>query len=164
VNEHMLATVQVLGAIGGLGGLAAIGLMVKRVLTNQDANTQTLGTHTTAIAVMQSKLPNGGWTEMQDELRGHSAAARKATTAATLAVADAKVASADAKLAAHDAKVLSHGLIEEMRANRVADAAAHHEITETLKGLDTLHQKFDEHAAGEEERIAVMLMKRGGEV
>jgi hypothetical protein len=64
----MLDPVSVTTTFIGLGGLGAIGIMVRRVLTKQDEHAKILGVHTTDIAVIKTKLPNGEWGEIKHDI------------------------------------------------------------------------------------------------
>ena len=64
----MLDPVSITTTFIGLGGLGAIGIMVRRVLSKQDEHASTLTLHTADIAVIKSKLPNGEWSEIKSDL------------------------------------------------------------------------------------------------
>ncbi len=49
-------------------GISAIGIMVRRVLTKQDEHTININSLTTKVAVIESKMPNGDWAQIQNDL------------------------------------------------------------------------------------------------
>ena len=64
----MLDPISITTTFVGLGGLGAVGLMVRRVLTKQDSHSADNGLLKTDVEVLKSKMPNGDWAEIKNDL------------------------------------------------------------------------------------------------